>query len=221
MVVLKLEGHLLAVATLAFCIVLHTVFEKWTSVTGGIDGIPGIPGLSIAGLPLTSDVHYYYLIWSFLLVILAFSINVVNSRMGRALRSIHPFAGGSEMAAESLGVPPMKYKLQVFMLSAVYASLAGSLYAHWMNLVNPSICGLHASLVPLMVVTIGGFGSLWGSIIGAAVWVIAGEGFRALIPLLIPGSYGAYEIIAWGVLLILVLQFLPRGLVSIPARLKG
>jgi len=220
-VVLKLEGHILAVSTLAFAIMLFTVVEKWTSLTGGTDGMPGVPGLSIAGLPLTSDVHYYYLFWSFLLVILAFSINVVNSRMGRALRSIHPFAGGSQMAAESLGVPPMKYKLQVFMLSAVYASLAGSLYAHWMNLVNPSICGLHASLVPLMVVTIGGLGSLWGSIIGAAVCVIAGEGFRALIPLLIPGSYGAYEIIAWGVLLILVLQFLPRGLVSIPARLKG
>jgi branched-chain amino acid transport system permease protein len=221
MVVLKLEGHLLAVATLAFCIVLHTVFEKWTSVTGGIDGIPGIPGLSIAGLPLTRDVHYYYLIWSFLLVILAFSINVVNSRVGRALRSIHHFLGGSEMAAESLGISPMKYKIQVFMLSAVYASLAGSLYVHWLNLVNPSAFGLLASIYPLIIITLGGVGSLWGAIIGAAVFSIAAEGFRALIPLLIPGSYGEYEILAWGVMIILVLQFLPRGLVSIPDLLKG
>lgn len=104
MVVLELEGHILAVATLAFSIVLYTIFEQWTSVTGGIDGMPGIPKLSIGGFTLTRDVHYYYLIWAFLLVILVFSFNVVDSRVGRALRSIHHLFGGSEMAAESLGI---------------------------------------------------------------------------------------------------------------------
>jgi branched-chain amino acid transport system permease protein len=216
MVVLKLEGHLLAVATLAFCIVIHTIFERWTSVTGGIDGIPGIPGLSIAGLPLRLDVHYYYLVWAFLLVILAFTFNVVNSRIGRALRSIHHFLGGSEMAAESLGISPMKYKIKVFMLSAVYASLAGSLYVHWLSLVTPSTFGLLVNIYPLIIITIGGIGSLWGAIIGAAVFFIAAEGFRALIPLFMPSSTGEYEIVAWGIMIILVLQFLPRGLVSIP-----
>lgn len=220
MLVLKLEGHLLAVATLAFSIVLYTVFEQWTSVTGGTDGIPGISKLSIAGWELTRDVHYYYLIWGFLLVILVFSFNMVESRVGRALRSIHHFLGGSEMAAESLGISPMKYKLQVFMLSAVYASLAGSLYVHWLSLVNPSTFGLIASIYPLIIVTIGGLGSLWGAVIGATVFFVAAEGFRALIPILKPGTSGEYEILAWGLMIILVMRFLPRGLVSIPELFK-
>jgi branched-chain amino acid transport system permease protein len=221
MVVLKLEGHLLAVATLAFCIVLHTVFEQWKSVTGGVDGMPGVPGLSIGGLKLTGDVHYYYFIWAFLTVILVFSFNMVDSRVGRALRSIHNFLGGSEMAAESLGISPMKYKIQVFTLSAVYASFAGSLYVHWLSLVTPSTFGLLASIYPLIIVAIGGLGSLWGAIIGAAVFFVVAEGFRALIPILKPGTSGEYEILAWGLMIILVMQFLPRGLVSIPDILKG
>ena len=221
MMVLKLEGHLLAVATLAFSIVLYTVFEQWTSLTGGTDGMPGVPRLSIAGWELTRDVHYYYLIWVFLLAILIFSFNLVESRVGRALRSIHHFLGGSELAAESLGISPMKYKLQMFMLSAVYASLAGSLYVHWLSLVNPSTFGLVASIYPLIIITIGGMGSLWGSIIGAAVFFITAEGFRALIPLLKPGTSGEYEILAWGLMIIVVMRFLPAGLVSVPDIIRG
>ncbi len=220
-VVLQLEGHLLAVATLAFCIMLHTVFEQWTSVTGGIDGIPGIPKLTIFGISLSRDIHYYYLIWCFLLLLLLFSSNIVNSRVGRALRSIHHFLGGSEMAAESLGISPMRYKIQIFMLSAVYASLAGSLYVHWLSLVNPSAFSLLASIYPLIIISIGGLGSLWGSIIGAAVFFMAAEGFRAFVPLLIPGTSGEYEILAWGLMIVLVMQFLPRGLISIPDILKA
>lgn len=114
----------------------------------------------------------------------------------------------------------MKYKLQVFMLSAVYASLAGSLYVHWLTLVTPSTFGLLASIYPLFIVTIGGLGSLWGSIIGAAVFFMVAEAFRALIPILKPGTSGEYEILAWGLMIILVMQFLPRGLVSIPDIIK-
>lgn len=221
MMVLKLEGHLLAVATLAFSIVCHTVFEQWTSLTGGTDGMPGVPRLSIAGWELSRDVHYYYLIWVFLLAILIFSFNLVQSRVGRALRSIHHFLGGSEMAAESLGVSPMKYKLQMFMVSAAYASVAGSLYVHWLSLVNPSTFGLVSSIYPLIIITIGGLGSLWGSVIGAAVFFVAAEGFRALIPLLRPGTSGEYEILAWGLMIIVVMRFLPAGLVSVPDIIRG
>ena len=221
MLVLELEGHLLAVATLAFCIVLYTVFEQWTSLTGGTDGLPGVPRMSIAGWELTKDVHYYYLIWAFLLVFLVFSFHVVDSRVGRALRSIHHFLGGSELAAESLGVSPIRYKLQVFMLSAVYASVAGSLYAHWLSLVNPSTFGLLASIYPLIIVTIGGLGSLWGAVLGAAVFFVTAEGFRALIPILKPGTTGEYEILAWGLMIVLVMRFLPSGLVSIPGIIRG
>jgi branched-chain amino acid transport system permease protein len=221
MVVLRLEGHLLAVATLALCIVFYTIFAQWKSMTGGVDGMPGIPKLSIGGFTLTRDVHYYYLIWAFLTVILIFSFNVVDSRVGRALRSIHHFQGGSEMAAKSLGISPMKYKIQVFMLSAAYAGIAGSLYVHWLSLVTPSSFSFLTSIYPLIIVSLGGQGSLWGAIIGAAVFFIVAEAFRALVPILKPGTSGEYEILAWGLMIILVMQFLPRGLVSIPDILRG
>ncbi len=219
-VVLRLEGHVLAVATLAFSIVIYTVFDQWMSVTGGSDGIGGIPGISVFGWELVNDRHYYYLTWIFFLLVLLFSFNMVKSRNGRALRALHHFFGGSEEAAGSLGISPMKYKLKVFVISAVYAGFAGSIYAHWLSLVTPSPFELLANIIPLIIVVLGGLGSLWGVVIGSAVFTIAGEVFRGLIPLIVPGSSGEYEIIAWGILIILVLQFLPSGLVSVPEKLK-
>ena len=115
---LKLEGHVLAVATLALSIVIYTIFVEWESVTGGYDGIGGIPGLSLFGMELSSDTQCYYLIWLTVLIIFILSSNLVNSRVGRALRSIHRFSGGSETAARSLGVSPTKYKVQVFISSS-------------------------------------------------------------------------------------------------------
>lgn len=92
---LKLEGHVLAVATLALSIVVYTLFVQLRAITGGYDGIVGIPRLSIGGFVIRSDLHNYYLIWTFVLIIFLLSSNIVNSRVGRALRSIHPFFGGS------------------------------------------------------------------------------------------------------------------------------
>jgi len=218
---LKLEGHVLAVATLALSIVIYTFFVQLRPITGGYDGIGGIPRLSIGGFVLSSDLHYYYLIWTFVLIIFLLSSNIVNSRVGRALRSIHPFFGGSEIAAQSLGVSPAKYKVQIFMVSAIYASLSGSLYAHWMTFINPEPFGIFISILMLIMVTIGGMGSLWGAIIGACVIILVGELFRELVPRLVQGAAGEIEIIAYGLILVLILLFMPRGLVSAPALFKG
>ena len=217
---LKLEGHVLAVATLALSIVIYTVFIEWHAVTGGYDGIGGISGLSLFGFELTSDSHYYYLTWVIVLLIFVISSNIVNSRVGRALRSIHRFSGGSEIAAESLGVSPTRYKVQVFMLSAVYASLAGSLYTHWIAFINPEPFGIFISILMLIMVTIGGMGSLWGAVIGSTVIVLSGEFFRDVVPRIIPGAAGEMEHIAYGIILVLILLFMPQGLVSAPARFK-
>lgn len=218
---LKLEGHVLAVATLALSIVIYTIFVEWSGVTGGFDGIGGIPGLSIMGFELISDAHYYYLTWVFVILVFVLSLNIVNSRVGRALRSIHRFSGGSEMAAQSLGVSPTKYKVQVFMLSAVFASLAGSLYTHWITFINPEPFGIFISILMLIMVTIGGMGSLWGAVIGSTIIVLSGEFFREFVPRLIPGAAGEMEHIAYGVILVLILIFMPQGLVSAPAFIKS
>lgn len=218
---LKLEGHVLAVATLALSIVIYTLFVQLRPITGGYDGIGGIPRIAIGGLVFKSDFSYYYLIWAFVFITFVLASNIVNSRVGRALRAIHRFFGGSEMAAESLGISPTKYKVQVFMLSAAYASLAGSLYAHWITFVNPEPFGIFISILMLIMVTIGGMGSLWGAIIGACVIVISGELFRELVPLVVPGAAGEMEMIAYGLILILILLFMPRGLASAPALIRS
>jgi len=214
---LRLEGHVLAVATLALSIVVYTIFVEWSALTGGYDGIGGIPGLSVFGFDLYLDRHYYYLTWLMVAMVFAFSSNIVRSRVGRALRSIHRFSGGSEIAAQSLGVSPTKYKVQVFMLSAAYASVAGSLYAHWISFINPEPFGVFVSILMLIMITIGGMGSLWGSIIGSTVIVLSGEFFREFIPKLIPGAAGEMEHISYGMLLVLILLFMPQGLVSAPS----
>ena len=217
---LKLEGHVLAVATMALSIVIYTFFVEWEELTGGFDGIGGIPGLSLFGFDFGSDTSYYYLIWIIVLLTFIFSNNIVHSRVGRAIRSIHRFSGGSEMAAESLGVSPTKYKVQIFMLSAVYASVAGSLYAHWISFINPEPFGVFISILMLIMITIGGMGSLWGAVIGSTVIVLSGEFFRDALPKLIPGATGEMEFIAYGIILVLILLFMPQGLVSAPALLK-
>ncbi|MCX5831182.1 MAG: branched-chain amino acid ABC transporter permease [Deltaproteobacteria bacterium] len=213
---LKLEGHVLAVATMGLSIVVYTIFVEWGDLTGGYDGIGGIPGLSFFGYELNTDEHYYYVIWVAVLVVFILSSNIINSRVGRALRSIHRFSGGSEMAAQSLGVSPSKYKVQVFILSAVYASLAGSLYAHWVAFINPEPFGIFIGILMLIMITIGGMGSLWGAIIGAIVIVCSGEFFRGVLPKIIPGAAGEMENIAYGMILVLILLFMPRGLAYAP-----
>ena len=124
--------------------------------------------------------------------------------------------GGNQVAAESLGVSPHRYKVQVFVLSAVYAAIAGGLYAYWVGFINPEPFNILVNIMLLIIVTIGGMGSLWGAIIGSVVIVLSGELFRSVIPKILPlsGAAGQTEIIAYGLLLIIILLVLPRGLVS-------
>jgi len=124
------------------------------------------------------------------------------------------------MAAQSVGISPAKYKVQVFMISAFYASIAGSLYAHWIAFINPEPFGVFISILMLIMITIGGMGSLWGAMVGSAVIVLSGEFFRDIVPKVLPGAAGEMEHIAYGMILVLILLFMPAGLVSAPDALK-
>jgi branched-chain amino acid transport system permease protein len=205
---LKLRGHYLAMATLAFCVIITIVFNENSAWTGGPDGLAFIPGLSVMGHPLDSIAKYYYLVWSIVFVVLLLSLNVIRSRVGRALRSIH----GSELAASAMGVNVSKYKIWVFVFSAVLASVAGSLYAHYLNFVNPSSFNLFVSIKLLIMIILGGMHSLWGAIVGAALitflnyeWLHYFEEAEGMI---------------YGVIILLIVIFLPEGLVSIPAKAR-
>ena len=127
---LKLRGYYLAMATLGFGIIVYIVFNQTQELTGGPSGLSGIPSLSLGGFSFDSPDRLFLLIWVILGVILLLSANLVDSRLGRAVRALHE----SEPAAQSLGVNTSRAKLLIFVWSALYAALAGSLYAH------PELC---------------------------------------------------------------------------------
>ena len=197
---LKLRGYYLAMATLGFGIIVYIVFNQTQELTGGPSGLSGIPSLSLGGFSFDSPDRLFLLIWVILGVILLLSANLVDSRLGRALRALHD----SEPAAQSLGVNTSRAKLLIFVWSALYAALAGSLYAHTLNFVAPSSFTFMFSIKLVTMVIVGGMASIWGSLLGAAVLTILPE-------LLV--VFHDYEIIIFGAILMVVMIFLPRGLV--------
>jgi branched-chain amino acid transport system permease protein len=204
----RLREHYLALATLGFGVIFFTFFKEWKSVTGGLNGFFGIPPISIFGFQIQTDFNFYYLVWIFAFLGILFARNVVQSRVGRALKSIH----GSEIASNSLGVNITKYKLQIFVLSAVYASVAGSLYAHYVTFINPQLFEIMTSIYFLIMVVIGGAGSVWGGLIGAAVYVLLGEFLKEVVPIFLPNAGGEFEIVFFGILLVIILIYMPNGL---------
>lgn len=203
--ILKLKGHYLAMATLGLGIIIYIVFQEWVVVTGGPSGLSGIPNLTLGALVFDSDLKNYYLVWAFVLALVLFSVNLANSRIGRAFRAIHD----SEVAARVMGVNARLLKVQVFALSALICSLAGSLYAHVMTFVAPASFGFNISVELLTMVVIGGLGSIYGSFLGALLLTLLPEFLRFLHD---------YDIVFYGGLLVVMTIFMPGGLVrGIPA----
>lgn len=198
--ILKLKGHYLAMATLGLGIIIYIVFNETIDLTGGPSGLSGIPYLELGGITFDSDVKSYYLVWSFALLVILFAVNLANSRVGRALRAVHD----SEVAARVVGVNARLLKVQIFTLSAVICSLAGSLYAHTMTFIAPASFGFNFSVELLTMVVIGGLGSVYGSFLGAALLTLLPEFLRAAQD---------YDIIIYGALLMLMVMFMPGGLV--------
>uniref|UniRef100_A0A7V6A5K9 Branched-chain amino acid ABC transporter permease n=1 Tax=Desulfobacca acetoxidans TaxID=60893 RepID=A0A7V6A5K9_9BACT len=197
---LKLKGYYLAMATLGFGIIVSIFFNQAQELTGGPSGLTGIPSLQFFGLSLDSPERMFLVIWPVLGVILLLSANLVNSRLGRSLRALHD----SEAAAQSLGVNTSRAKLLIFVWSALYAALAGSLYAHTLNFIAPTSFSFMFSIKLVTMVVVGGMASIWGSLLGAAVLTILPE---------LLAVFHDYEIIIFGVILMVVIIFLPRGLV--------
>jgi branched-chain amino acid transport system permease protein len=198
--ILKLKGHYLAMATLGMGIIIYIVFNESVDLTGGPSGLSGIPNLSIGTMIFDSDVKNYYLIWGFTLTTILLSLNLAGSRVGRALRAVHD----SEVAARVMGVNSRLLKVQIFALSAVISSVAGSLYAHTMTFVSPASFGFNFSVELLTMVVIGGLGSIYGSFLGAALLTLLPEFLRAAHD---------YDIIIYGGMLMLMVMFMPGGLV--------
>jgi len=198
--IFRLRGNYLAMATLGLGIIMYILFREMSQFTGGPDGMSGIPYLSIGGFVFNTPFKTYFLIWGFCLAILLISQNIVNSRTGRALRAIH----GSEDAAESIGINVNQFKVKVFVLSAVYASLAGSLFVHHLRFVSPQPFDFIASVKLVVMAVIGGLASVWGAIFGAGTTRLLSD------ELLLP--YGEWDVVIYGAILMLVMIFMPEGL---------
>jgi len=209
--ILKLKEHFLALATLGFGEILSVVLNEARFITHGTTGITDIPPLSIGSFSFDSYVKIYYLAWFILMSLLFFSHKLIHSRVGRAFCSL----SSSEVAASCLGIDTQKYKLKIFILSAVYAATAGNLYAFSINAVSPSTFDLSLSILLIMMVIIGGLGNLWGAVIGAGILTWLSEFLS---------SYQEYSLTIYGFLLIVLLLFMPRGVIvgwkDIIARLK-
>jgi len=196
--IFRLRGNYLAVATLCLGVIIYILLRQLGP--GGPDGMSGIPYLSIGGFAFDNSFKRYFLVWFFCLATLFISQNIVRSRTGRALRAIH----GSEAAAESIGINVDQFKVKIFVLSAVYASLAGSLFAHSMAHISPSTFDPMTSVVIVVMAVIGGLASIWGAIFGAATVSILK--YELLL------GFGEWDIVVYGLILMLVMIFMPEGL---------
>ena len=214
--ILRLRGHYLAFATLAFQMIVLSVIANTDFLGGGL-GFTGIPSLGIAGAALSSDRGYAWLVWLVTAAAMVLTLNLIRSRPGRALRAL----ATSEVAAESAGIAVVRYKLAVFALSAAFAGFAGGIYAFFIGYISPDSFPVELSVEFVVMVVIFGLGSVWGALLGAAgisvlVQVLNQVGTMPGMPEYMPTllSYAAY-----GVTLVLIMVFLPGGLLPAFKRL--
>jgi branched-chain amino acid transport system permease protein len=207
--ILRLRGHYLAFATLAFQLIVLAVISNTAFLGGGL-GFAAVPSLGIAGAVLTSPRGFAWLVWAVTAAVMVLTLNIIRSRPGRALRAL----ATSEAAAESAGVPVVRYKLAVFSLSAACAAFAGGIYVFFIGYVAPDSFPVSLSVELVVMVVIFGLGSVWGALLGAVgisvlVQVLNQVGTLPGMPQYMPTllSYAAY-----GGILVLIMVFLPGGL---------
>ncbi len=205
-ITLRLSGHYLALSTIAWAVSLYYLVGN-LDLLGRNDGLSGIPPLRLGGLALTGSREYFLVVWITVALVVVLTLNLLDSRMGRAIRALR----GGAMAAASFGVDLPRTRILAFTYAAMLAGLAGWLYAHMQRSVNPTPFGLGAGIQYLLMAVVGGAGSVWGGLLGAGLVTVVNDQLQSLLPRLL-GQQGNYETIVFGVLLVLVLQTAPDGL---------
>lgn len=201
--ILRLKGHYLAMATMGFGIIIYRVVLG-TSFFGEADGIsnvppfPLFPGLSVSG-DFNSRISNYYITWAIIIITILLLINLINSRVGRALRSLH----GGEEAADAMGVNTSRYKVIVFVIGAVLSAVAGVFLTHYNGGIGPSEAGVAKSVRYVAIVAVGGMANLWGSLIMGLV----------LNFLSLRGVFGHFDDAVFGIILVMMMMFMPEGLI--------
>ena len=203
---LKLSGHYLPLGTIAWGISLYFLFGT-SETLGGHTGLSGIAPIEVFGVALESGRQIFYLIWFFLMAAVFTTLNLLDSREGRAIRALK----GGMVMAESMGVNTSSSRMIAFVLAAMMACASGWLYAHMQRFVNPTPFSLHAGIEFLFMAVVGGAGYVWGALLGAAVITISKTWLQDLLPQIV-GQAGNFEVIVYGVLMVIILQRAPDGL---------
>lgn len=205
--IFRLKGHYLAMATLGLGIIIAIVIKNEANYTGGPDGMP-VPALGIGGFSINGEKQWYWVLAVLLLFSFWASRNLIDSPFGRALRALH----GSEVASQVMGVDVVRYKVAIFVLSAFFASIMGSVTAHYIGFVTPNIADFFHSIELVTMVVVGGMASIYGSLIGAVLLTALPQALS---------TFEGWETVVFGAILIFCMIFMPRGLVPTLAERFG
>ena len=197
--IFRLKGHYLAMATLGLGIIIAIVIKNEAAYTGGPDGMP-VVALGLMGFAISGEKQWYWVLAGTLLFSFWAAKNLIDSPFGRALRALH----GSEVASQVMGVDVVRYKVAIFVLSAFFASLMGSITAHYIGFVTPNVADFFHSIELVTMVVIGGMASIYGSLIGAVLLTALPQALS---------TFEGWETVAFGSILMLCMIFMPRGLV--------
>lgn len=217
--IFRLKGIIVAGVTLTVNLIFFYLVVSVSDLTGGATGLVQIPRLPYPKvMPYTAFV--FYAVWLLVVLCLILTVNIAASRVGRALKSVNLLSGGSEDTAQVLGVDVMHFKVVAYVVAAVFAGVAGSVYAHYTSVIEPHTFNVQTSVLVAIMVILGGVTNPWGAIVGSALIVGVTEFLREVAPIVLGGPTGAYELVAYGVILVVILLFLPSGLCSLPARVE-
>ncbi|MEI2776041.1 MAG: branched-chain amino acid ABC transporter permease [Tetrasphaera sp.] len=198
---LRLRGDYLAIATICFAEVLRLLALNWVSVTRGPMGIPGIPAPELFGYSFDSQPAFYYLVGVLVVVVIYTATVIARSPFGRALFALRD----NELAAEAMGIDTRRYKVAAFTVGAMFAGLAGTLYAPWQTFISPDNFTLLESVLILCMLIVGGLGSIWGVVCGAILLTLSLEILRPLED---------YRMAVYGALLVVLMIFRPQGILG-------
>ncbi len=212
LITLRMSGHYLPLATIAWGLSLYYLMGNLDAL-GKYDGLLGLRSLSIGNFDIGQGRAFFVLTWVLLVALSVAMLHLLDSRAGRAIRALK---GGSQMA-EAMGINTFRYKVTIFVLAALLASVAGWLLAHFQRTVNPSAFGLKMGIEYLFMAVVGGVGHVWGAIVGAGLIRLLDDQLQVLLPRLM-GTSGSYEVIVFGVALVVLLKYLPEGLWSMVDR---
>ena len=208
LITLRMSGHYLPLATIAWGLSLYYLMGNLDAL-GKYDGMLGITGLTLLGWEVGQGRGFFALTWTIVVLAALAIIHLLDSRAGRAMRSLR----NGTLMAEAMGVSTLRYKIIIFLIAALLASLSGWLFAHFQRTVNPSPFGLKMGIEYLFMTVVGGVGYVWGAITGALLTKLLEDQLQVLLPQWL-GTSGSYEIIVFGIVLVLMLKFLPDGLWS-------